>query len=65
MSHSAEKCKRGPFFIYKHAFCSKITKNSKGDPLGTLKKFRKKVAQCRKKIERGDPLVPSGLVGNV
>ena len=57
--------KGGPFLIYKHAFCSKITKNSKGDPLGTLKKFRKKVAQCRKKIERGGTLVPSGLVGNV
>ena len=64
MSHSAEKCKRGPFLIHKHAFCSKITKNSKGDSLGTLKKFRKKVAQCRKK-SRGDPLVPSGLAGNV
>ena len=25
--------------------------------------FRKKVAQCRKKIERGDSLVPSGFVG--
>ena len=57
--------KRGSFLIYKHAFCSKITKNSKGDPLGTLKKFRNKVSQCRKKIERGDPLIPSGLVGNV
>ena len=33
MSHSAEKCKRGPFLIYKHAFCCKI-KNPKGDPLG-------------------------------
>ena len=65
MSHSAEKCERGPFLIYKHAFCSKITKTQRGDPLGTLKKFRKKVSQCRKKIERGDPLVPFGLVGNV
>ena len=27
--------------------------------------FRKKVAQCRKKIERGDPLVSSGFVGYV
>ena len=31
----------------------------------TLKNFRKKVAQCRKKIERGDPLVSSGFVGYV
>ena len=43
--------KGGPFLSYKHAFCSKITKNSKGDPLGTIKKFRKKVAQCRKKLD--------------
>ena len=48
------------------------------DPLGTLKNFRKKVAQCRKKskgdfptsillqnskkIGRGDPLVSPGMV---
>ena len=53
MSHSAEKCKRGPFLIYKHAFCSKITKNSKGGPFGDIKKNSKKVSQRRKKIERG------------
>ena len=53
MSHSAEKCKGGPFLIYKHAFCSKITKNSKGDPLRTLKNFEKKVSQCRKKSNGG------------
>ena len=46
--------KGGPFLIYKHAFCSKITKNSKGGPFGDIKKIRKKVAQCRKKIERGN-----------
>ena len=57
--------KGGPFLIYKHAFCSKITKNSKGGPFGDIKKNSKKVAQCRKKIQRGDPLVPPGLVGNV
>ena len=33
MSHSAERCKRGTLLIYKHAFCSKITKKLKG---GTL-----------------------------
>ena len=49
-----KKVKRGPFLIDKHAFCSKITKNSKGDPLGTLQKFRKKkVVQCRKKSKGG------------
>ena len=45
--------KGGPFLIYKHAFCSKKKqKTQRGDPLGTLKKFRKKVSQRRKKIER-------------
>ena len=34
----------------------------KEDPL-ERKKFRKKVAQCRKKIKRGDSIVPSGFVG--
>ena len=35
MSHSAEKCKKGDLFlIYKHAFCCKITKIQRGDPLG-------------------------------
>ena len=43
----------GPFLIYKHAFCSKITKNSKGDPLGTLKKFRKKSLTVPKKNRKG------------
>ena len=69
MSHSAEKCKRGgAFLIYnKHAFCSKITKNSKGGPFGDIKKIRKKISQRRIKIERGgyETLVPSGLVCNV
>ena len=57
--------KGGPFLIYKHAFCSKITKNSKGGPFGDIKKISKKSRTVPKKIERGDPLVPSGLVGNV
>ena len=57
--------KGGPFLVYKHAFCSKITKTQRGDPLWTLKKLRKKVSQRRKKIEGGGTLVPSGLVCNV
>ena len=40
-------------------------KTRRGDPLGTLKNFREKVAQCRKNIEWGDPLVSSGFVGYV
>ena len=69
MSHSAEKCKRGgPFLIYKHAFCSKITKNSKGGPFGDIKKIRKKSHSAEKKSKGGggyETLVPSGLVCNV
>ena len=43
----------------------KKVQNERGDPLET-KKIRKKVAQCRKKIEkieRGDSVVPSDFVG--
>ena len=54
--------KGGPFLIYKLAFCCKITKNSKGDPLGTLKIFEKK-SHSAEKNRKGDPLVPSGFVG--
>ena len=63
MSHSAEKYKTGPFLIYKHAFCCKITKKLKGGTLWDIKNFRKKVARYRKKIKRGDPLVSAGFVG--
>ena len=38
-------------------------KKLKGGPFGTSKKFRKKVAQCRKKIK--NPLVLAGFVGYV
>ena len=41
----------------------KQQKNSKGDPLGTLKKFRKKSHSAEKKFERGDFLVPTGFAG--
>ena len=50
--------------IYKHAFCCKITKNSKGGLFGDIKKFSKKVAQGRKN-QKGDPLVSAGFVGYV
>ena len=60
----SKNVKGGPFLVYKHALCCKITKNSKGDPLGTLKNFRKKVEQCRKKIKI-NPLVSAGFVGYV
>ena len=39
-----------------------IKKNSKGEQFGDIKKFSKKVAQCRKN-PKGDPLGTSGFVG--
>ena len=54
MSHSAEKCKRGdPFWFPNMHSVAKLQKTQRGDPLGTLKNFRKKVAQCREKSKRG------------
>ena len=41
---------------------AKYQKTRSEDPLGTLKNFQKKVAQCRKKSKRGDSLDPSGFV---
>ena len=48
--------------ISKHAFCCKITKNSKGGPFGVIKKFSKKSRTVPKKIKRGDPLASAGFV---
>ena len=63
-SHSAEKCKRGDpsGFINIHSV-AKYQKPRRGDPLGTLKNFRKKSRTVPKKIQRGDPLGTSGFVG--
>ena len=66
MTHSDEKCKRGdPLGFINIYSVAKYQKTRKGDSFETLKNFLKKVAQCRKKIERGDPLVSSGFVGCV
>ena len=66
MSHSAEKCTRGdPLGFINIYSVAKYHKTRKRDSFETLKNFRKEVAQCRKKIERGDPLVSSGFVGYV
>ena len=55
--------KGGPFFIHKRAFCSKITKKLKGGTLwGHLKISKSRTVP---KKNRKNPLVPSGLVGNV
>ena len=49
-----------PLGFFKHSFCCKISKKWREDPLGKF--FRKKVSQCRKKTERGELLVSSGIV---
>ena len=63
MSHKAKNVKGGPFLIYEHAFCCKITKNSKGGPFRTLKIFGKKSHSAEKKSKGGDPLVSADFVG--
>ena len=42
----------GPFEFFQHPFCRKTAKKLKGGPFGE-KIFRKKVSQCRKKLEGG------------
>ena len=65
-SHSAEKCKRGdPLGFINIYSVAEYQKTRKGDCFETLKKFSKKVGQCRKKNRKGDPLVSSGFVGYV
>ena len=60
---TAEKTERGnPLGLSNIHSVAEHQKNA-GDPLG--KKSEKKSHSAEKKIERGDPLVPSGLVGNV
>ena len=56
--------KGGPLGFINIYSVAKYKKTRKGDSFQTLKNFRK-IAQCRKKIERGDPLVSSGFVGYV
>ena len=65
MLHSAEKNQKGgPFSLGRFCRLRLKSKKRKGGPFGDKKNFEK-VAQCRKKNERGDPLVPSKFVGNV
>ena len=47
--------KGGPFLIYKHTFCCKITKNSKGGPFGDIKKISKKKSHSAEKNSKGGP----------
>ena len=63
-SHSAEKCKSGPFGLLQHPSSCKISNKLKRDPLETLKNLEKSLkaekgwekSQCRK-IGKGDPSV--------
>ena len=65
LSHSDEKCRRGALGFFNIPSVAKYQKTRTGDSFETLKNFRRKFAQFRKKIERGDPLVSSGFVGYV
>ena len=50
MSQSVKKCKRGELFGFNYIHSvAKFQKTRRGHRLGTLKNFRNKVAQCRKK----------------
>ena len=65
-SHSAEKWKGGALWDSLTYFLLQNIKKSEGGTLLKNWKFsKKKFAQCRKKIERGDPLESSGFVGYV
>ena len=66
MSHSAKKWKGGTLWdSLTYTLLQNMKKTRRGDSFETLKNFQKKFAQCRNKIERGDPLVSSDFVGHV
>ena len=52
-----EIVKGGLFGLFENPVCCKISKKLKGDPLETVKKIRKIVAQCRKNSEGAYSLV--------
>ena len=52
-SHNAEKCKRGTLLDLLTYIPLQNIKNLEGEPFGDIKKFSKKVAQCRKKSKGG------------
>ena len=63
MPHSAENVKGGTLLDL--LTYNLLQKNSKEDPLGTLKKFFEKSHSAEKKSKEGPPLVSFGLVGYV
>ena len=54
MSHSAKKYKMGTLLDLLTYIPLQNNKKPKGGPFGTLKNFRKKVAQCQKN-QKGGP----------
>ena len=56
--------KGGTFGLFETSVCCKISKNLKGDRLAT-KENSKKSRTVPKKVQRGDPVVPSGFVSYV
>ena len=57
VSQCRKMWKGGPFGIFWHPLCCKISKQTKGRPFGGIQKSSKKVAQCRKKSEWKTPKV--------
>ena len=51
-SHNAEKLKGGPFEVFQHPICCKISKKLKGDPL-RKKNSEKKSRSAEKKLKGG------------
>ena len=57
-----KKTERGTFWDFSTSILSQNSKKMKGGPFGGKNFPEKKVLQCRKKMERGDPLVSPGMV---
>ena len=54
-SHSAEKSERGTLWDFQTSIMFQNIKKMKGGPFGTIRKFSKKVSQCRKKSKLKTP----------
>ena len=48
-----KKTERGTFVVFQYPFGRKTSKKCRGDPLGKILFFEKKVSQCRKKMKGG------------
>ena len=56
------KIEGGPFGIFQHPFCRKSPKKLKLGNFEEKNVSENKVLLCRKKTEKGDPLVSFGIV---